>query len=63
MTTMDRIVHPEIKAFKHRVYNTNYHGMSIGEWNRLLSRGKEDHIRRVLAERFEIRDIGQPVVE
>lgn len=60
---MDRIFHPEIEAFKTRVYNTNFHGMTIREWNRLLSSGREEHIRRALAERFEIRDIGQPVVE
>lgn len=60
---MDRIVHPEIEAFKDRVYKTEFHGRPIGEWNRLLSGGDEDLIRRKLAERFNIRDEGQPVVE
>jgi len=60
---MDRIVHPEIEAFKDRVYKTEFHGRSIGAWNRLLSKGDEDLIRRELAERFNIRDEGQPVVE
>jgi hypothetical protein len=60
---MDRIVHPEIEAFKDRVYKTEFHGRSIGAWNRLLSKGDDDVIRRDLAERFNIRDEGQPVVE
>lgn len=60
---MDRIVHTEIEMFKNRVYNTQFHGRTIGEWNRLLSRGNEDEIRDVLAERFNIRDLGQPVIE
>lgn len=60
---MDRIVHREIEAFKDRVYKTEFHGRSIGAWNRLLSKGDEDMIRRDLAERFNVRDEGQPVVE
>lgn len=60
---MDRIVHPEIEAFKNSIYNTNFHGIPIGAWNRLLSRGGEENIRRTLAEKFQIRDVGQPVVE
>jgi hypothetical protein len=30
---LDRIVHPEIEAFKNRIYNTDFHGMTIGQWN------------------------------
>lgn len=60
---MDRIVHPEIEAFKNRVYGTEFHGRTIGAWNRLLSKGDENVIRQELAERFDIRDEGQPVVE
>ena len=60
---MDRIVHPEIEAFKTRVYDTEFHGRTIGAWNRLLSKGDENVIRQELAERFNIRDEGQPVVE
>ncbi len=59
---MDRIVHAEIEAFKDRVYKTDFHGHSIGAWNRLLSKGDEDLIRRELADRFNIRDEGKPVV-
>ena len=60
---MDRIVHADIEAFKDRVYKTEFHGRSIGAWNRLLSKGDEELIRRELADRFDIRDEGQPVVE
>lgn len=60
---MDRIVHPEIEVFKNRVYGIEFHGHTIGAWNRLLSKGDENVIRQELAERFNIRDEGQPVVE
>lgn len=60
---MDRIVHPEIEAFKERVYCTQFHGHTIGAWNRLLSKGSEELIKYELAERFNIRDEGQPVIE
>lgn len=60
---MDRIVHADIEAFKDRVYKTNFHGRSIGAWNRLLSKGDEELIKRELEERFDIRDEGRPVVE
>lgn len=60
---MDRIVHPEIEAFKYRVYQTVFHNKSIGAWNRLLSKGQEEEIRYELAEQLDIRDVGQPVVE
>lgn len=60
---MDRIVHVDIESFKERVYRTEIHGRSIGDWNRLLSGGPPESIRRELAERFDIRDTGQPVVE
>lgn len=60
---MDRIVHAEIEAFKNRVHGTQFHGKSIGEWNRLLSRGAEDVIKDELERRFDIRDDGQSVVE
>lgn len=60
---MDRIVHAEIEQFKDRVYKTVFHGRSIGAWNRLLSKGDKDLIRRELADSFTIRDDGKPVVE
>lgn len=60
---MDRIVHPEIENFKSRIYGSEFHGRTIGEWNRLLSGRDEKEIRRALASQFDIRDRGQPVVE
>ena len=60
---MDRIVHREIETFKERVHATRFHGMTIGAWNRLLSRGDENLICQALARHFDIRDVGTPVVE
>ena len=60
---MDRIVHADIEQFKDRVYKTEFHGRSIGAWNRLLSKGDKELIRRELAASFSIRDDGKPVVE
>ncbi len=60
---MDRIVHSEIESFKNRVHSTQFHDMSIGQWNRLLSRGDDVTIRRVLERRFNIRDVGQSVID
>lgn len=51
---MDRIVHAEIEAFKDRVHRTIFHGRTIGDWNRILSRGDEATIRRELESRFNI---------
>jgi len=60
---MDRIVHTEIEKFKDRVYRIEFHGRSIGDWNRLLSKGDEEMIRRKLEKHFNILDEGKPVVE
>lgn len=61
---MDRIVHPEIEKFKDRVYKTEFHGRSIGAWNRLLSKEDDDNlIKNELADHFNIRDEGKLVVE
>lgn len=60
---MDRIVHAEIETFKERVHRTRFHGRSIGDWNRLLSKGAEDLIRSELADRFDIRDNGIPIID
>jgi hypothetical protein len=54
---MDRIVHPGIEAFKRRVMGTQIHGVTIAQWNALLSRGTDEDIRNALAGRFNIRDV------
>lgn len=53
---MDRIVHAEIEAFKRRTSATVLHGRTIGDWNRLLSRGGEAAVALALAEAFDIRE-------
>lgn len=60
---MDRIVHAEIEKFKDRVYKTEFHGRSIGDWNRLLSKEDEEVIRRELETNFNILDEGKLVIE
>jgi len=60
---MDRIVHPEIEAFKTRVSRTQLHGRSVAEWRVLLNRGDEAEIIDSLSRHFDIRDVGTPVVE
>ncbi|AUA83272.1 hypothetical protein CWI23_13095 [Pseudomonas aeruginosa] len=53
---MDRIVHPEIEAFKSWVYRQTIHGMTIYQWNRLLSRGDDQQIRQALEAHLGIRE-------
>jgi hypothetical protein len=53
---MDRIVHAEIEAFKTRVYNTQIHNKTVGEWGRLFIRGVDSEIKKALRERLEITD-------
>lgn len=60
---MDRIAHPEIEGFKSRVHKTEFHGRTIGDWNRLLSKGTDSAIRASLAETFDIREDEKPVVK
>ncbi|MEZ4806119.1 MAG: hypothetical protein R2815_01425 [Flavobacteriales bacterium] len=60
---MDRIVHPDIEAFKTRVSGTQVHGRSVAEWRVLLNRGDEAVIIDSLLRHFDIRDVGIPVVE
>ena len=58
---MDRIIHPGIEEFKRRVLGTTIHGLTVGQWSRLLFLGTDEAIRRALEERFDIReeDIGE----
>lgn len=51
---MDRIVHPGIEEFKQRVYNLEVSGMTVGQWNKLLSSHREDSIQRSLQEHLGI---------
>jgi hypothetical protein len=53
---MDRIVHPGIEDFKKRVYNLEVSGMTVGEWNKLLSSHRADKIKKSLQEYLDIRE-------
>jgi hypothetical protein len=53
---MDRIRHPEIEAFKTKVLAKTIHGLSISAWSNLLFRGSDTAIRKVLSQRFDIKD-------
>lgn len=60
---IDRIEHPEIEAFKKRIYAVQFHGKTIGEWNRFLSKADEESIRIELEKRFNIVDVAVPIVD
>lgn len=51
---MDRIGHPKIDEFSRKVYETNFHGRTIGEWNRLLSGGGDRVVKEALSDAFSI---------
>jgi hypothetical protein len=53
---IDRIVHSDIEVFKRRVYGTTIHGLTVAQWNRLLSKGTDAAIRKALEDRFAIKD-------
>jgi|JI7StandDraft_1071085.scaffolds.fasta_scaffold06344_3 hypothetical protein len=53
---MDRIAHPGIEEFKKRIYNVQVSGMTVGQWNKLLSSRREDSIKKSLQEHLEIRE-------
>ncbi|MFH7028784.1 MAG: hypothetical protein ACHBN1_26160 [Heteroscytonema crispum UTEX LB 1556] len=53
---MDRIVHSGIEEFKQRVYGIKVSGMTVGQWNKLLSSRKEDSIKKSLQNYLEIRE-------
>lgn len=56
---MDRIVHTELEAFKTRVMNKTVHGLTVRQWERLFRNPDEATIKRVLAERLQIKE-GDP---
>lgn len=45
---MDRIVHPDIENFKKLVYGTEFCGMEIGQWNKLLTSRRDQQIKAAL---------------
>lgn len=49
---MDRIGHVDIDAFAQRVYALPYQGLTVGEWNKLLSKGSEADVKQALAQKL-----------
>ncbi len=54
---MDRIGHDGIEAFAQTVYAKQFHGMTIGQWNTLLSSGNESAIKDALSKQLGISDV------
>lgn len=55
---MDRIVHPDVEAFKTKVYATKVNGMTVREWCRLLAGDSDVRIEAALAEHLKITTVG-----
>jgi len=53
---MDRIVHPELEAFKSRVLSTKVNGMTVREWCRVLASKDERLVCRVLEKHLGIKE-------
>ena len=53
---MDRVVHPGIEDFKKRVYKTQFSGMEVGQWNRLLVSRQEELIKSALRGHLGIKE-------
>lgn len=53
---MDRIAHNELEQFKERVLGIPVHGMSVRDWTRLLSRGRDSEIKAAFESHLGIRD-------
>lgn len=56
---MDRIVHPELEAFKRTVHSTIVHGMTVKQWERLFRSDDEALIKRELQRHLDIKE-GDP---
>jgi len=54
---MDRIGHEGIEKFANEIYSQEFHGMTIGQWNSLLSSGNEHAIKQALATHLGITDV------
>jgi hypothetical protein len=53
---MDRIGHEGIEQFATEIYRKEFHGMTIGQWNKLLSSGTEITVKDTLARILQITD-------
>lgn len=55
---MDRIIHTEIEQFKTYINSLMFHGMTVGEWQKLLNNPSQEHaLRFALMEHIGITDI------
>lgn len=45
---MDRIVHPQLEAFKTRVLNTKVNGMTVRQWSRILASEDDSYLKKNL---------------
>lgn len=54
---MDRIAHSGIEDFKESVFGAKFHGLTIGEWQRLLVQGSDSDIRKELLRAFKIQEV------
>ncbi len=52
---MDRIRHKDIQDFKSRVHSTIYKGLTVGEWNNLISRGNDEDIKSAFEKYLDIK--------
>lgn len=59
---MDRIVHPELEAFKTRVMGTTVHGMKVQEWDRLFRASNKCNaaLERATLAKEKAEEIGDP---
>jgi len=55
---MDRIVHPEIEAFKTKVNKAKVNGMTVNEWCRILASGDDSRLKKMLAKHLNIKAVG-----
>jgi hypothetical protein len=60
---MDRIAHSGIEDFKERVLRRTFHGQSVRQWNKLLSRGTDAEVREALVSYLPVVDSDMRVAE
>ncbi|MGB3694358.1 MAG: hypothetical protein WA865_23060 [Spirulinaceae cyanobacterium] len=53
---LDRIRHPEIENFKKRVYEIDFSGMKVSQWNKLLASRKNELIKSTLRKHLGIKE-------
>jgi hypothetical protein len=54
---MDRIVHPQLEAFKTRVLNTKVNGMTVRQWSRVLASEDDAYLKKNLETHLGITEV------